>query len=412
MTHTCGSCDKSADSPRLPRGWKVMPGGTTCADCLADGWCVRGVTLPVAKIIGRQDGGPSSEPEPVEGFLRHFLPAWRMATDLSNWAMQEIVRRDVRRTPDMATTLPRYQSCNLYRTWNAECPASVRAAWDGAAGSASAVLKAVEDRWKARLRWEVLWRGSASPMTYRFPSAFPVRRQEWRGQLWRDGARGLVPAVSVTLPGGRYLLELDRRPDLRRPLADFDVLTSGAATPGDLKVVPVTRGGRIVGAKVTMAGRFAKRRGPGEGPTAVVRTDANALLVVEVPDRPPWVLHCDHLRRVVGQYKTWLERSRVDLKHEKRWPASKRRRWVARRQPAIDRHRGRIDSELKQAARAAINYATRQGCSAVVYDDTERSFLPSWPWFVMRERVRCLCNEGGVSFQHLTSASVGAGDEA
>lgn len=404
-THACTRCDRTTEAARLPRGWKDL-GGPCCGDCVRAGWSVRGVTLPVARILGRQDGGPTSEPEPVEGFLRHFLPAWRMTTDLSNWAMQEIVRRDVRRTPDMET-LPRYASCNLYRAWNETCPPALRSAWDGAAGSASAVLKAVEDRWKARLRYEVLWRGSASPMTHRSPAAYPVRRQEWRIVPWVDGSRGAVHAVSLTLPGSRYLLELDRSPELRRPLRDFAALASGGATPADLRLVPVSRGGRVVGAKLTLCGRFPRPAGR-EGPTAVVRTDPRALLVVEVPDRDPWVLHCDHLPRVVRQYGVWLERSRVDLKHEKRWPAAKRRRWVRRRQPAIDRHRGRIDSELKQAVRAAVSYAVRLGCAAVVYDDSERSYLESWPWFVMRERARCICAEGGVAFQHVD----GAADEA
>jgi hypothetical protein len=424
-THACARCGKAQDSRRLPRGWKVIAGEVVCDACLKDGWCVRSVTLPVARVLGRQDAGPTSRPEPVEGFLRHFLPAWRMATDLANWAMQEIVRRDVRRTPDMETlpaysarsmwgTFPRRlkrvgapveQVGTLYDYWNRNAPSEFRRAWDGAAGSASAVLKQVEDTWKHHSRfgrWAVLWKGEARPMVHRFPCAFPVRKQDWRG-WWQDRPGGRAAAVSVTLPGGRYLLELDRSPELRGQLADFARLLSGEATPGDLKLVPVERGGRLVGAKVTLTGRFP-RAARGEGPAAVIRTAPDALLVVEVEGRPPWVLYCDHLKRVVGQYETWLERSRVDLKHEKRWPAAKRRRWVRRREPAVARHRGRIDSENKQAARAAANYVLRQGCSAAVYNDSERSYLPSWPWAALRERIRCILAEGGVSFQTVTAS--------
>lgn len=429
----CIRCPTVKESNRLPRGWKDYE-GPVCEACLKSGFSLRAVTLPVARIVGRIDA-ERDDPEPVEGFLRHFLPAWEQARTLANWAMQELVRRDVRRTPGM-TTLPKYdpakmfgtfprttprkgsdptreQVGTLYSTWNAITPVEWRQIWDGVAGSAGAILKDVEDDWKMHTsfgRFAVLWQGKARPMVFaQYP--WPVRQNDWRAR-WGKAPGGDVPLLSVPVPGGnRLLLELDRSPELRGQLNDFDALVTGAAHGADVKLTPLSRGGRVVGVKAVIAGRFPRTVAVGEPDRfATIRTGPDALMTIEVPKRPPFILYAAHLKGVLACYEKWLERYRTDLKYEKRWPAQKRRRMVEKCQPRIDRHKGRIDSELKQACAAVIGFVARQKCSAVVYDDTNHDFLASWPWYAMRERLSCLCGELGIGFRVRPSEEFEVGD--
>lgn len=403
-TFACTRCSASVASKRLPRGWKDC-GGPTCEACLIANFNMRAISLPVAHLT-------TAKGEPVgEGFLRHFLPAWRLATDLANWAQQELLRRDVRRMPGM-TTLPKYipfPDGGLYTHWNATASPESRAAWAGATGTAATILKAVEDRWKDRDRLAVLWRGESSACTFRFPYPWVVRRQDWRASLL-DSAHGPIPMLSFPLPGcGRVNLELDRRAELREPLRDFTRVVSGEAHGTDVKVVGVSRGGRLIGVKAIIAARFTRAIAVGEPErVATIRTGPEALLTVELPNRPPFVLYAMHLKGVVSSYEKWLERYRTDLKYEKRWPAQKRRRMIAKCKPAIDRQKGRIDSELKQACAAVVGFVARQRCAVIVYDDGNRDFLPSWPWYTMRERLSCLCGEVGIGFQLRAVDDVGS----
>jgi len=434
----CARCAAEVVSNRLPRGWKDY-GGPICGACLAADYCVRAISLPVARVVGRLDAR-GDDVEFTEGFLRHFHPAWRAATDLANWAIRELARRDVRRTPEMET-LPKYdpaamfgtfkrrlkrkgadpkapQVGTLYSLWNDQSvmPLAWRQLWDGATGSALTVLTAVEDAWKGHKsfgRLAVLWQGKARPMVFGYPYPFPIRAGDWWAG-WHDDPGGRIPRVAVPLLGGRYLLELDRSPELKWQLRDFDALVTGAARGADLKLVPVSRGGRVVGVKAIIAGRFPRTPAPQQTErVATVTTGAENLITVEVPDRDPFVISGDQVRGAVYGHTRWLARYRNDMKHEKRWPARKRRRMVAGGAAAhIERQHGRIDSELKQIAAAVVGFARRQRCGVLVYRDAERSFVPSLPWHALRERLRCLCNEEGLAFQHDASEADAGESEA
>lgn len=131
----------------------------------------RVVTLPIRAVLGGAE------------LFDTLRPAWRLATDLANWCQRELVTADVRRSPGDAKLAPFDRKClpggrDLYGHVNAACP--FRAAFDGAAGSLSAVTKAVEDAWKGHPRFgrfAVLWEGKASACVFRFPYPWPVRAQ-------------------------------------------------------------------------------------------------------------------------------------------------------------------------------------------------------------------------------------------
>lgn len=348
----------------------------------------RVVTLPV-RAVADPDGAK---------VIDAFRPAWRLATELSNWCQLELVKADPGLTPPGEGYRPgdprklsKYEpKClpggrSLYQHVTTACP--LRRAFDGAAGSMGAVLKAVEDTWarhKEFGRFAVLAKGSARPAVFRFPAPWPVRAQELR--VYRDAAGR--PHASLTLPGGRVKVRLADGPEFRRQLRQFDLLLADVGRLKQAKVTGRRTAGRLVGADLRLVGAFDAAEKRGEGPAALIRTDPHALFVVEVEGRRPWLLNFDHLRRLQAAHRVFLQRFAEDLKHEKRVPSRRRAGMEARRAARCEAHRKRLDSELHQASAQVAGYCGRAGVSVAVYDDAEKGYVPDgFPWAALRGLV-------------------------
>lgn len=388
---------------------------------------IRVVTLPVREIVF---------PEGVT-VLDGFRRAWRLATDLSNWAQLELACRDARRTPDMER-LPRYDRESMFgtvprrfnRAAKGDAPARAagepkvndlyglfcqqypdRAAWDGATESASSVLKWVEDTWRGHKsfgRFAVMWRGEARASVYGYPQPWRVPAGKGtRVRLSRDSSGR--PHASFLLPGGRASVRLADGREFRRQLGQFDLLVK---EPDRLKQIMATgrrAGGRLVGADVRIVGAFdLPPKGGDVG--AVVRTGAGALLTAVVAGRDePFIYHADDLPSVVAVHDDWSHRFATDLKHEKRWPASVRKKRVngPRVQAKRDAARNRLRTARQTAAKVVVGFLTRQRVGSVVYNDEDKSFLPRFDWTGLRECVRHACEASGIVFTHVRGADDG-----
>lgn len=399
----------------------------------------RVVTLPVRAVV---------EPADVT-VIDAFRPAWRLATDLANWAQLQLVTRDVRRTPGMDRlpaydraavfgTVPRRfarkavgdkpacavgepQASSLYDLWNRECP--FRAAFDGATVVARDVLRAVEDAWRKHKsfgRLAVLWKGEARPCVFRFPYPWPVAADKGRTlRLWRD-AEGR-PAASIPNPagGGRIAVRLADGREFRRQLRQFDALL---ADPGRLRQGKVTGrrvAGRLAGADLRVVGAF-DRAADAAGVTAVVRTGADCVFrATTAEDDEPFVIHADQLRGAIHCYDRWRHRFARDLKYEKRWPAAKRRRTVdgPTAKSRMERMHGRIAAERGQLVSCLVGWLRRNGVGDVEYDDSETGYFDwtddrgqtrrRFDLTALREAVRCKCEDAGIGFQHTAGADDG-----
>lgn len=397
--YSCVKCHAEKLSNRLPRGWKDLPGaGATCGECVKGGWVTRTVRLQVKSIEGDDYRGRFFEP---------FLTAWRLSTDLANWAQAELMRHDCRRMPGM-TRLPAYVTLNLYRRWNEVCPAEIRTAWTGCTQAAAAIIRAVEQKWK-QTRYEVLWLGKSSACTFRFP--YPVVVPGQAVELaWADHPGGRFPTASLLLPGsGRVALRVDQGRDWRRQLRDFDEMVTGGGVQGDLKVCGDLANGKLSGVKLMVAGRFVRKPCEPTGTTAIVRTTELSLLTVEVPNRDEFVLYRPDLIGHVNAHERYRDQRSADLKYEKRWPARQRRRFVEGGQAANTKYANRIDTITKQVAASVVGYCRRQRVDSLVYDDTHQTYVRTYRYFALRERVRQNCDAVGIRFQTLEEASVDSG---
>lgn len=385
--YVCTGCGATKAARRCPPKWKQMPAGPLCGECRG-GYATRVVTLSVAEVM---------EPAATR-LLDSMREAWRLSTDLANWCQSELLRRDVRRTPTMER-LPAYSVGSLYTIWRSECPFAD--AFGGCAGSAAAIIRECEQRWKGHPsfgRFAVLWRGESSSATYRYPYPWIVRAQEAKLDR-REG----VYELSVTVPGGRNLYRLDSHPSRNRQLRQLAAILDAESKMGDVKLCARWSGGRIVGvdARFAVTQRIAAKV---TGQTAIVRTGNDALLLVELPDRSePFVINADNLRGVLAAYERWRYRASVDLKHEKRWPSHVRQRIRDGQQDRIQRHHARLKTGIEQLVSIAVKYALRHGCGTIVYDDSDRGAIPgNFPWRQMRERMSLTASNHGMEFQTLT----------
>lgn len=232
----------------------------------------RVVTLPIRGVEGDAT------------VLDTFRPAWRLATDLANWAQLELACRDSRRAPGMDRfpaydraamfgTVPRRfnraakgdkpaarvgdpQVSSLYALWSAEYPG--RAAWDGSSVSARDVLTAVEKTWvnhKSFGRFAVMWKGEARAATFRFPYPWPVPADKGKTlRVWKDDAGR--PHASFPLPGGRVAVRLADGREFRRQLRQFDTILADVTRLRQAKVTGRWVGDKLVGADLRLVAGF------------------------------------------------------------------------------------------------------------------------------------------------------------
>jgi hypothetical protein len=396
----------------------------------------RVVSLPILACYDAQDYEMTGEVEPV-GILEAFRPAWRLATDLANWAQFHLVCRDEIRTPDMER-LPKYdreamfgshprrfarkasatkeaqkvgdpQISSLYDLWTREYPA--RQAWDGSAVNARDVLKAVEDTWKNHKsfgRLAVLWKGQARPMTFRFPYPWPVPADRGKTlRLSRDKDGRPIISMPFLNPHDRLTLRLADGREFRRQLRQFDKLMSCPERLGQAKICGRLRNGGLVGADLRLVGRFDASTCPGEL-SAVCRTGSNKLIRCAIKgDEGRFYEYCgDEMPGIVALYDDWRHRFSIDNKHEKRWPSHVLQRRI--NGPQVNAKQERATNRLRTAKQTAahqlVQWLIRQGVNDLTYDDSDKSFLPRFDWSGLREVIRCKCEQASISFQHQAGA--------
>lgn len=385
----------------------------------------RVVSLPIREVV-------STETRIIDA----FRDAWNLSTQLSNWAQRELALRDVRRTPGM-DKMPKYdraamfgthprkfaraakgemaaklvgepQTGSLYDLWNRECP--FRDSFDGCAASARDILTGVERTWtnhKSFGRFAVMWKCDASASTFRWPYPWPVPSDKGKTlRIWRSEEGR--PMASVLLPGGRVTVRLGDGSEYRRQLRQFDWLIANIDRMKQAKITGRFDCGRLVGADLRLVGQFDAAEKV-EGVDAIVRTGGESLFaaVVDGDDGNPFVYHADHLKGIIHAYDRWRHRFARDLKHEKRWPADKRRRTVfgAAAQARMDKMGNRLDWERKQAAVMLVGFLKRRGVGVLHYDDSERDYLPRFDWTATRMAVACKCEEMGIEFQHIAGGN-------
>lgn len=383
----------------------------------------RSISLPVQECLSHS----------WSDFMKLLHACWRQSTDLANWASQTCARNDVSRTPGM-TQLPRYSALDLYalafgrekekrgRTADKVLPVVAPQYdggdfWSGGKIAAATLLRNVQTKY-AKERGKIVWRRERRTPEYLYPYPFPVHQQSWTPTIIEQGR----PVVTLSLPGGRVSLRLRNGSEFAPQMRVFRLLESGDVARQQLslcrqstssgnharQVKEKTNSYRVM---VRIAYRMEANDVSNEETTATVKTGRDPFLSLLVPgNNQLWVLHAGQVHNWIVEHGQFLQDFADDLKFEKRWPGQKRKRLNRYRERRCEKHARRMKTFLQTTAAQVVGHAKRRGCGRLVYDDSDRTFVSSFPWFALANQLSDKCDQEGLVFDHDASGDEENGD--
>lgn len=398
----CSECDKvmaakptkDGKGEKLPRGWKSLDKQPWCDACWKKMFVRRSFLVPLA--VPRDDGG--------DEFQAAVKTCWEEATALANWSIRELAKTDVIRMPG-DEKLGKHPGVNLYTV-----STPIFRVMDPA--SRAEILSAVSRAYTAR-RYEAIWLRKSSLPSYRYPYPHPVRAEAWKIEGDKD-----APVFACRIKGEWYRIPLLRgrrharalkavlacvEPELKGP-AILDRIENQApkeARDRDRPNGGAQRGYYTVGVRFALWIRRQVAKEASE--TLYLRTDPNSFWIYHVSDADPRYFHADHLKRWVSEHRNKLDRFAHDVKYEKRWPTKLRRRFVASQSPSNDKFHHRMNSFVHEATAMITNYAVRNKCSRVVYDDSAKTFVDSFRWDLTRIQLASKLDQVGITLEFAKS---------
>lgn len=379
-------------------------------------------------------------------------PAFRLSTELANWAVQALFRLDSANTRDCPSAI---KECNLYDLAKRKFP-GWKSLTDEVCKSASAVLRKVQAKY-IEDRFDFMFSHNSSLLSYRFPQPFPIPNASWRlcfeARSEKIAARvvatdrsfenNLAPIFTLNLPNCRGVrLRLRQGRDFRRQLAMLEQILTGdellaqglihrkergetadeaeerirqnatmlrrcnAAIRGEASLVRKGTG-KNTEYLVKIVGTFpAKHRNDQERVRAcLLSTQPHALLCCEIDGQQQVsITNCDQFVRMMAQARTENERHRRFLQR-----SSEDKKNILRRSPRqlanfegsitsrCTKARDRMSTAIKQIATGVAEYLDRRRVGCVVYDDTKRQFIEdvkvgdqslSFPWFMLMSELK------------------------
>ena len=341
---------------------------------------LRAITIPVA-------GPADCEWSELREWLR---TAWQATVRLSNWAITELAKADVVRTPDMEK-LPKAPAVYLY-------PEARRLFPELESTTVCAILHAVEGRWRKR-RYNVIWLGNESLPNYRLDRAvLPIRAKDWRALEDEQGR----PMVRVRLAGRQVHLRLRGGYEYRRQLRAFDRLLAGEALRAELALYeqkgsngdhrPGTGKTGWLLCKMCLWLPRGEQPDGGRGLLFVMPGEECLLQALNAKRNRLWVINGDHIKRWQREHQRRLNRLREDAKMEVR--GKLRERFAALR----DKHRRRMDTAVHQLSAQVVNYAKRNRFAGIVWLDA-RQRDSDFPWYRFVTQLEYKAHGQGLSFQ-------------
>lgn len=370
------------NEPRTPTGWKRHAEAYHCDDCWSKSWILRAITLPVASPL------ESSWKELREG-LRLM---WADTTACANRIMTECYARDVRRTGKERQKMPSMPRVYLYPELRQEFPALP-------SQTVAALEHTVVAKYRA-LRYQVVWTASAALPTYRYPTPFPIPSQGWHARIEEDR-----PIVNLRIGERRFDLRLKSGPQFARQMAGFRLLARGGAVPGEAAIYQRTTAMGVPLLVKLVAWLPRQQAQPGTS-TLRVHTAVESLLVaVNAKDEKLWTYHGMHLRRWVAEHRKALDEWADDSKYENRPVPT----FADRRTAAGRKFRDRMDSATHEIAAQLAGYAARRHFAEVEYDDRERHFCQSFPYFRLASLIAEKLDARGIQFRASSPAEENIG---
>lgn len=376
-TYNCPICKESKDSPILPRGWKAVGEETLCDKCFRKKYVVRAMTLPVGCPVGKS----------WEDFRESLRASFRLATNAANWCVHQLFKID-----DCTSLVTPKEVKEWYSYGAAKESYADFALWEGAKNSLCSILRSAHGKY-LKERFDALVANKRSVVLFRYPYPFP-----YSAQTYSIGYEpGDFPSITMNFPGlGDTTLRLKRRADFGRQLAMFKALHDGHAIRGEAAIY-MDRKGNVM---VKIAGWFKKRERAIGNNVCLLHQDPAAFIIAQIDGMPPWILNCDHLKRINAQHKTYLQRLSEDTKYEKRLSGHQRSMINKSRDARCDKYHNRMGTAIHELSSQVARFCQRNGVAFVAYDKTDRGYFgeAGFPWHDFESKLRYKLDSLGIEW--------------
>lgn len=380
----CSACSIERKAPakksggvRLPTRWIRVRGDVYCPKCKDRRWAVRAMSFSIA--VPAEDAAE---------WRQAIKTAWAESTAAANWIATELYARDYRRKPE-DEKLAKMQPVYLYPELRKRFPSIPSTC-------VPALEQEITRRYAAR-RYDLLWTSSRSLETYRYPYPFPIPAAAW--SVSRDDDGGWW--IHLPLPGRRWKIRLitSKRTYQLRFLQRIMAGEAVQAAAAIYRRIDYSMDKPRVATMVKLVARVPKSP-ERESASGVLRlkTSSDFFWVADKNGLgDPWILHGQHVRGWIEQAARYRRIMLDDLKAERRSPHDRRRGMVAKMGQRAERDRNRLLSWRHEAARMLVEYAIRQGVATIEYDDSDKSYLSSYPWAAQRDVLRQKCEMAGIA---------------
>lgn len=402
MTATCTACGcerktkpRADGTPAIPKGWREFGGEVLCPACKAARYVTRVISLPVAA--------------PLDGEWKELREALREAFRTSRMVANTIVQELFKAEPPIepgATRLPPVPKVDVYGAVRDRFP-------DYPSHAVTALIQRVTAVYMKE-RFAVLIAGKRSLRSYRDDGIPFVAKGATVGLGTVGEGAGEALTVAMRIGTRRWTLKLRGGHRHERHAAILRRVISGELRNGDVMLqerpcgathrnggeTRANGGGArwktdlMVRVVVTLPAEARRNEG-----VLVCGTGEDCLLWATHNGERIWALHEDHLPRRIAAYQDRLHRLSDDRKAEQRPPHRSRASLQDQCEVSARRMKRALNSVVQRAAAALVGFARRRGCGRIALDDSERGYLPSFPWAALRRQIESKCKEFGVSFE-------------
>lgn len=390
MKITCCKTGKTIETKtnRLPTGWKRAGESIYSPEAWRQMYCLRAVVVPVAMPIITDDSGPQSETVKAawDDLRKSLKSAWIRSTEAANWALRRLLSNEPTRQPG-ETKCPPMPKCYLYGERD----------WTGWSQSAAAVLRTIEATYRSR-RYECIWTSSTALPNVSYPYPYPIHNAAWK--LWQDDGGRI--GFESRLPDGRVGVWLKTGPQWKRQIALLRYLISHAEQRGEASIYQ-KHDGTIV---VKVVGWFPKREYARSEGRLILRTgNAEFIAGFNTADERLFNIPGDRCRDWIIRTDAMRIRWSDSMKHELRVPKRESRKNLEDMQRQVAKNSDRINTWIDQTIAACVGHAKRRRLASIAIDDSEKSFMPHFPWYRFLSRLEQVCNRESLGFERLSASS-------
>lgn len=265
---------------------------------------------------------------------------------------------------------------------------SVKELFHGSRNVCASVTRQAEKTYK-QFRFDMWTLRATLPTKRHEPWPIPIANTKW---LMREVN---VVADCLMIGGEHCEFTLRGGSNYARQLAPIkSILDGGPGKIGDSRVGLDRRGNVVFYVSVSIP-----KRDPVKSDGELhVKTQRDAFIVAaKERDSVPFTINADHVFGWIDQHKRRQQRLSQDSK------SGVRRKLYNRRDIESRKYQDRIKSFIEETTAHIVKYASRRKCGTVLYDDTIRSYMPEFQWFVFCQRLKDKCEQAGIRFEKTES---------